>query len=68
MLGSIWANYDQVNHVIVSDPDPDGPHCADTAIWWGLGGRRLRIAHDLRQNSSQPHHGSVRLVLERQRR
>jgi hypothetical protein len=38
MLDSIWANYDQINHVIVYNPDPDGPHCSDTPIWWGLGG------------------------------
>jgi hypothetical protein len=38
MLDSIWDNYDQVNHVIVYDPDPVGPHCSDTAIWWTLGG------------------------------
>jgi hypothetical protein len=37
-LDSIWANYDQINHVIVYNPDPDGPHCSDTPIWWGLGG------------------------------
>jgi hypothetical protein len=36
MLDSIWANYDQINHVIVYNPDPDGPHCSDTPIWWGL--------------------------------
>jgi hypothetical protein len=34
MLDSIWANYDQVNHVIIYNPDPVGPHCSDTPTWW----------------------------------
>jgi hypothetical protein len=38
MLDSIWANYDQINHVIVYDPDPNGPHCFDNSIWWGSAG------------------------------
>ena len=38
MLDSIWANYDQIDHDIVYDPDQAGPHCSNTAIWWGLGG------------------------------
>jgi hypothetical protein len=35
MLDFIWANYDQVNHVIVYNPDPVGPHCSNTLMWWG---------------------------------
>jgi hypothetical protein len=38
MLDSIWANYDQIDHVIVYNPDPVGPHCSDFNMWWGLGG------------------------------
>jgi hypothetical protein len=38
MLDSIWANYDQINHVIIYDPDPDGPHCSSAPTWWAAGG------------------------------
>jgi len=38
MLDNIWANYDKIDHVIVYNPDPVGPHCSNTAIWWGTAG------------------------------
>ncbi len=38
MLDFLWANYDQIDHVLVYDPDPEGPHCSDLNLWWGAGG------------------------------
>lgn len=34
MLDNIWSNYDQVNHVIMYDPDPPGPHCESSPLWF----------------------------------
>jgi hypothetical protein len=57
MLDFIWAHYDLVHHAIVYDPDPVGPHCANSSLWFTDGGGDCAahpVAGDILHNLVDP--------------